>query len=256
MTASAVRLENVAVILCRPALSENIGTAARAAANMGLGRLIVVEPGGLDLNIIRGAATRSGETLVTEMTISRSLPEALAEFNYVVGTTARRGLHRGPFLTPRQSAEKLIGLSRNNKTALVFGPERTGLTTAELRLCQVVVRIPTADDRVSSLNLAQAVLILGYELLLAWMEEPLPPRVQLADQAELQAMYEHLAGTMLRIKFLPDQNTEHWLMSFKHLFNRTGLTHGECNLIRGVCRQIEWALENPDKLDPIPPHRP
>jgi len=249
MTASGVRLENVAVILCRPALSENIGTAARAAANMGLGRLIVVEPGELDLNIIRGAATRSGETLVTEMTLSRSLPEALAEFHYVVGTTARRGAHRGPFLTPRQSAEKLISLSRNNKIALVFGPERTGLTTAELRLCHDVVRIPTVDNRVSSLNLAQAVLILGYELLLAWLEEPLPPQVQLADQAELQAMYEHLAGAMLRIKFLPDQNTEHWLMSFKRIFNRTGLTRGECNLIRGVCRQIEWALANPDKLE-------
>jgi len=249
MTAAGVSLENVAVILCRPALAENIGTAARAAANMGLGRLIVVEPCELDYDVMRGAATRSGEALVKKMTISPSLPEALAEFNYVVGTTARRGSHRGPFTTPRELAEKLIALSRGNKTALVFGPERTGLTTAELRLCQTVVRIPTAGDRVSSLNLAQAVLILGYELLLAQFEEPSPPPLKLADQTELQAMYEHLVRTMLKIKFLPDQNTEHWLMSFKRIFNRTGLTHGECNLIRGVCRQIEWALENPDKLD-------
>jgi len=248
MTETGVNLQNIAVILCRPKLSENIGAAARAAANMGLGRLIVVEPYRLEREIMLNAATRVGQPLIENITVCGSLTQAIADFNLVAGTTARLGSNRGPFVTPRRFAQKLINLSQENRTALVFGPERTGLTTSELRLCQAVVRIPTAANESSSLNLAQAVLVLSYELLLARTDEPALAQLKLAPEPELQAMYGHLTRAMLAIKFLPDENTGHWLMSFKRIFNRSGLTPGECNFLRGICRQIEWALQNTDKL--------
>ncbi|MEW5726045.1 MAG: TrmJ/YjtD family RNA methyltransferase [Thermodesulfobacteriota bacterium] len=241
------RLDRVAVVLCRPKLPENIGAAARAAANMGLSRLRLVQPHRLEWDLIRGLATRAAEYVVDGLAVFDDLPSALADFHFVVGTTARMGSHRGPFFTPREMAAHVHGLAPETKVALVFGPERTGLTTAELRLCQAVVRIPTAGPKTSSLNLAQAVLILGYELLLA--ESPPVPAKPLkpAPAAEVSAMYDHLTRTLLEIGFLPDQNTGHWLMSFKRIFNRSGLTHGECNLIRGLCRQIQWAVSRRDQ---------
>ena len=185
-----------------------------------------------------------GRDLVERLIVHEDLSEALSEFSYVVGTTARQGSKRGPFTSPRKLARELIGLSREHRIGLLFGPERTGLTTAELRLCQAVVRIPTANPRAASLNLAQAVLILGYEIMMAQSDEPAETPIKLATSRELRDMYDHLKTTLLEIRFLPDENTEHWLMSFKRLFNRTGLTHGECNLIRGLCRQIKWAVEH------------
>ena len=97
------------------------------------------------------------------------------------------------------------------------------------------------------LNLAQAVLLLGYELLMAAGAAPEPPAVRPAPQAELAGMYADLADLLLMIGFLPADNPEHWLMNIKKIFNRSLLTSGECNLWRGVCRQARWALANPDR---------
>jgi tRNA C32,U32 (ribose-2'-O)-methylase TrmJ len=131
--------------------------------------------------------------------------------------------------------------------ALLFGPERMGLATGDLRRCQKVVRIPTDRPETSSLNLAQAVLLLGYELLLAAGAGPEPPAVRPAPQAELAGMYADLTDLLLQIGFLPTDNPEHWLMNIKKIFNRSLLTSGECNLWRGVCRQARWALANPGR---------
>lgn len=247
MNDQKTRLNNLAVVLMHPKLSENIGTAARAAGNMGLGRLIVVDPYRFEAETISAAATRAGAALVEGITVCPHLEEALAEFQYVVGTTARLGSHRGPFFTPRDLAPRVVDILAENKVALLFGPERTGLTTAQLRLCQAVVRIPTIDDEVSSLNVAQAVLILGYEVLLAAQGPSSPRTLSLAPFQETRDMYDHLSQTMVQVGFLPDKNTDHWLMSFKRIFNRSGLTHGECNLLRGMCRQVQWALAQAEK---------
>jgi tRNA/rRNA methyltransferase len=244
MREGGIGLDRVGVVLVRPKLSENIGTAARAAGNMGLGRLILVDPYRYEIETALSAATRAGQRLVEEARVVAALAEALADFHYVVGTTARPGSHRGPFLTPRTLAQNLAGLGPDDRIALVFGPERTGLTTAELRRCQAVVTIPTAAPAARSLNLAQAVLILGYELLLTEAGPPSAPRIQRASIAEVEAVYEHMQRAFTAVGFLPEENTEHWLMSFKRLFNRTGLTHSECNLWRGLCRQIEHVVKH------------
>jgi tRNA/rRNA methyltransferase len=255
MTEAQPALSQVAVVLVRPQLSENIGTTARAVANMGLGRLILVEPHRQETDIILAAATRLAHGLVENITVFDTLREALADFHYVVGTTARRGSDRGPFYSPRSLAPEVLSRTRSGRAALVFGPERSGLTTPELRLCQAVVSIPTADPKASSLNLAQAVLILGYELLLEATHQAIaaqPPAtagIKPAPMVEVNDMYDDLERTLTTIGFLPDRNSGHWVMSFKRIFNRSGLTHGDCNLFRGVCRQIDWAIRHPDKLN-------
>ncbi len=235
--------ENMAVILYQPKLSENIGTTARAAANMGVGQLIVVQPYHLEKQVLLSMGTRLAHPLIEGMLVYDNLLEALADFQFVVGTTARRGARRGPIDTPRGIAKKIMALGPETRVALLFGPERMGLTKAELRLCQALVTIPTANPKVSSLNLAQAVLIIGYELLMAGLPESQPGRVKMAPMSQVQAMYDDLSKTLVDIGFLPDKNTGHWLMTFKRIFNRSGLTTGDCNLLRGVCRQINWAVQ-------------
>ena len=181
------------------------------------------------------------------MAIYDDLDEALAHYGLVVGTTARLGRRRGQFYTPRQLAPSLLaGDSQETvwPVAILFGPERMGLATSDLRRCQKVVRIPTDGPETSSLNLAQAVLLIGYELLLAAGDAPDPPSVRPAAQDELAGMYDDLADFLLRIGFLPDDNYEHWMMNIKKIFNRSLLTSGECNLWRGVCRQARWALDH------------
>ena len=96
----------------------------------------------------------------------KRIDEALGSFNYIVGTTARLGKARGPFISPRAVARDIADISQKNKVALLFGPEDTGLANEELRLCHAVVTIPTSRE-FTSLNLSHAVMILCYEIFIA-----------------------------------------------------------------------------------------
>jgi len=243
---------HIDVVLMEPQKGDNIGATARAMANMGLGRLVLVRPRSLHWDLMRATATSHAEWVLDQMLIHQELPEALAPYGLVVGTTARVGNRRGPFYTPRQLASELLAPSDEAAppTAILFGAERMGLATEDLRLCQKVLRIPTEDPESSSLNLAQAVLLIGYELLVAAGGEPEGPAVKPADQADLNGMYDDLSRTLVHIGFLPADNPEHWLMNIKKIFNRSLLSPGECNLWRGICRQLRWALENTEQLPP------
>lgn len=249
--------QHIDVVLVEPQKPENIGTVARAMANTGLGRLVVVRPRTLNRELMAAAATTHAQPVLEGMAIlpKATLAEAVAGYGLVIGTTARVGNRRGPFYTPREIAPTLLAAPEGGQpspTALVFGSERNGLSTEDLHLCQKVVRIPTECPETSSLNLAQAVLILGYELLLAAGGEVPASPVAPASQAELAAMYGDLSDTLQYIGFLPADNPGHWLMNVKKIFNRSLLTAGECNLWRGVCRQIRWALRHPGQLPPGP----
>ncbi|UQZ89405.1 rRNA methyltransferase [Deltaproteobacteria bacterium Smac51] len=241
---------HIDVVLMEPQKSDNIGTTARAMANMGLGRLILVRPRSLNWELIEATATSHSGRILKDIVIHQELEEALEPYGLVIGTTARVGNRRGPFYTPRQLVSELLPQNGLEPiaSAILFGPERMGLSTEDLRHCQKVVRIPTDDPETSSLNLAQAVLILGYELIMAAGGEPEAPKIKPASHDELNGMYEDLSETLIHIGFLPADNPEHWLMNIKKIFNRSLLTTGECNLWRGVCRQIRWALSNTDKL--------
>jgi len=232
-----VCLERVAVVLYRPRLPENIGAVARAACNMGLTRLVVVQPEDLDKERMAKMATPAGVRVLGQMTVQEDLAQALRSFQYVVGTTARRGGVRRELIHPREMAARLIEVSLENDIALLFGPENWGLTNEELALCHALVSIPTGEC--SSLNLAQAVMVLAYELFAAGSEKPhFEPR--LADSRELESMYAMLQETLVKINFISHQNPEHWMLNVRRLFSRHGLRAREAQVIKGICRQIDW----------------
>ena len=144
-----------AVILVRPTEEGNVGAVARAMANTGLDRLVLVEPA-VRIGATALARAVSGAPILEAAVRSGSLTAALASFRHVVGTTSQRERSfRSRTIAPRQLPERLAS-GNPHHTALIFGPERSGLTTEELALCGTVVRIPTASEK-STLNLAQAV---------------------------------------------------------------------------------------------------
>jgi tRNA/rRNA methyltransferase len=232
-----VCLERVAVVLFRPRLAENIGAAARAACNMGINRLVVVEPQDLDAERMAMMATGPALALLERLEVHDDLARALGPFQYIVGTTARLGGVRRDYLTPRKMAARLVAITAANDVALLFGPENWGLTNDELPFCHALVTIPTGAC--SSLNLAQAVMVMVYELFTAVSP---PPRFtpRLANSRELESMYAMLQETLVKINFISHQNPEHWMFNVRRLFARHGLLAREAQVIKGICRQIDW----------------
>jgi tRNA/rRNA methyltransferase len=232
-----VDLARVAIVLHRPKLAENIGAVARAACNMGLSRLVLVKPADLDPERLRRMATPAAGYLLEGLKVHDDLAAALGPFQYIVGTTARRGGIRQELLSPRELARRLIDLTRRNDVALLFGPENWGLTNAELAFCHVLVTIPTGEC--ASLNLAQAVMVLAYELFTATSPRPrFEPR--LATSQELESMYAILKDTLLKINYISHQNPDHWMFNVRRFFNRHGLRARDTQVIKGICRQIDW----------------
>lgn len=245
-----VNLKNIAVVLHEPHFPENIGSAARVVKNMGLGQLIVVNPFDCDLTRILRLATHAAEDVVAEMEVHDNLRDALAPFQFIVGTTARTGSHRHGIQTPRRMAQELVAVSANNRVAILFGTESRGLANQELRYCDALVTIPTADF--SSLNLAQAVMVIAYELYIATIEEPQRFIPRMANSHELEGMYDHLTRTLGRIHFINPENPEYWMTSVRRAFSRVGLRARDIKIIRGICRQIEWYADQKDKQEPDP----
>ena len=232
-----VCLDRVAVVLFRPRLAENIGAVARAACNMGINRLVAVSPLDLDRDRMAMLATGPAERLLDRMEVHDDLARALEPFQYIVGTTARLGGVRNDYYSPREMAARLVEVSAHNDVALLFGPENWGLTNDELPFCHALVTIPTGDC--SSLNLAQAVMVMAYELFTAVSPKPhFVPR--LANSRELESMYAMLEATLVKINFISHLNPEHWMFNVRRLFARHGLRAREAQVIKGICRQIDW----------------
>jgi tRNA/rRNA methyltransferase len=240
-----VDLDHITIFLVEPQIPENIGSAARAMHNMGLSRLMLVRPKNCDLSRILRTATGTSIDLIEEMGVCEDLTEALAPFRYVAGTTARTGSQRPALTDPRHFAEDLIAPSQANEVAILFGPEDRGLSNEHLRLCHTIVTIPTA--RFASLNLAQAVMIVCYELWMAAEEKVRAPVPRLADTFELEGMYAHLSQVLQRIGFINPQNPEHWMLNIRRFLSRLPLRAREVRIIRGICRQIDWYTERFEK---------
>ncbi|MDF1594434.1 MAG: RNA methyltransferase [Desulfobacterales bacterium] len=233
-----VMLQHVSIVLHRPRISENIGAAARAMQNMGIGRLIVVAPQQLDLERVRMMATHAAAGVVEKMQVFSDLREALAPFQFVAGTTARLGGQRPVLKSPAKLAESLIPLSHHNQVAILFGPEDRGLSNEDLCNCHDLVHIPTAAF--SSLNLAQAVMIVCYEIFLAAREEKTAFIPRVASRHELEGMYAQLKEILVRISFINPDNPDYWMNNLRRFFNRLPLRAKEVSIIRGICRQIDW----------------
>ncbi len=230
--------DNISVVLNKPRFPENIGACARVVQNMGIAGLAVVNPENFDPERVMKMATHAALEVVERVELETSLEKALANYQYVVGTTARTGGERKVVMPPWKAAEKLCSISENNRVALLFGPEDRGLTNSEIRLCHILVNIPTA--KFSSLNLAQAVMILCYEILKAGKKPAGEFVPRLALRKELDDMYAQLAGILSRIHYINPENPDYWLNNLRHFCTRMQLRAKDVQMIRGICRQVMW----------------
>jgi TrmH family RNA methyltransferase len=226
----------VDVVLVRAARPVNVAAACRAMKNMGLGGLRMVDPpAGLDRPEVRGVAYGAWDVLDA----ARAFPtlwEAVADSSFVVGTTGRP---HAQAWTPRRLAEEGGLRAGDGRVSLVFGPEASGLRTDELELCPVHVHIPT-DGAQPSLNLAQAVLLLAYEIRLSAAPAVAADEPR-ASAGELEGALQDLRSALLEVGFLNPANPEAILAELRALADRARPTPREVTLLRGLARQIGWA---------------
>jgi len=231
----------IAFVLCRPMQSGNIGSVARALKNMGFTDLRLVAPVASARDRAATSMAVHGGDVLTAATIHRDLASALADRTLTVGTTCRPGLYRSGVVSLRSAAPELVSAAAANRVGIVFGPEDDGLSNAELKVCQRLVTIPTADDY-RSLNLAQAVMLVAYELRIAAsarIAHPAPPP-QRAPARAVEAMLARMADALVEIGFLPADNPDHIMFALREIFGRSGLTPRELDILNGIARQVKW----------------
>jgi tRNA/rRNA methyltransferase len=231
----------IAFVLCRPIQSGNIGSVARALKNMGFTDLRLVAPVASARDRAATSMAVHGGDVLTASTIYRELASALADRTLTVGTTCRPGLYRSGVVSLRGAASELVSASAANRIGIVFGPEDHGLTNDELSACQRLVTIPTADEY-RSLNLAQAVMLVAYELRMAASAKVAnpAPAPQRATAREVEAMLARMSNALVEIGFLPAENPSHIMFALREIFGRSGLTPRELDILNGIARQIKW----------------
>lgn len=237
----SVNIENITIILNNPKYPGNIGSTARCMKNMGIEKLSVVKSRQPDREAMQQMATHFAADIVDNIRYFETLQEAVADFHYIVGMTARMGSKsaRQPVVEPREMASQLVDMSKHNEIALVFGSEDRGLTNDELKYCHVLVNIPTSD-RLTSINLSHAVMICCYEIFINKREPVKKFTPRLANSSELEAMFDHLKTTFITIDFINLDNPDYWMMYIRRFLSRIKLYSKEVKIIRGICRHIEW----------------
>ena len=237
-------LDNLAVVLFRPKYPENIGSAARACLNMGVTNLIIVDPYNFDMEKALPLATAHAKHVLENARIVETLPEAVEGFTSVYGTTARTGGWRKGLMTPASMAG--VGNERlrsGGKIAIVFGPEDRGLTNEETSICSGLLTIPTSSEA-TSLNLAQAVVVVLYECFLRSLDTPFvppgPAEARPATVQEQETLFANLQESLTAIDFLKEDNPDYWMLPFRRFFAKINLKRNEFNLLMGVCRQVQW----------------
>lgn len=228
-----------AVVLIRPRFPENIGMAARACANMGCRALILVQPERWDRQKAEPLATTQGLPVLDELQIFSTPEEALGSFQFLAGTTARLGGWRREVLCPEEAAQKLVQAgSAGQKCALLFGSEDRGLSNEEISHCHFLVHIPTTAA--SSLNLAQAVLILLYECLKA--QRNTPPLTEnngaWITHNEQMRLEQNLKTALLKLDCLHGQNPDYFFCQWQHILRKARLRPHEYACLMGFIRQI------------------
>jgi len=239
---------DVRIILVGTTHPGNIGACARAMKNMGLSDLALVRPRHFPHE--DATARASGATDVLEAArVVETLDEALADCIYVAGASARSRTIGWPTMLPRECAAELLRQAQTGKVAVVFGPEKSGLTNDDLDRCHTLLTIPTNPD-FSSLNLAMAVQVLTYELRVATLEGPPPtfePEAPLASGADLERFYEHLEQVLRNSGFLDPANPRHLMRRLRRLFVRAAPDSNELNILRGILAAVDPARKGGDE---------
>jgi len=232
---SATR-NRIRFVLVRTSHPGNIGAAARAIRTMGFERLSLVAPHRFPHAEAVAMAAGALE-LLDDTVITPTLVDAVADCTLVLGCTARKRVVQLEELSPRQAAARALAASAHGEVAIVFGNERTGLENDELMSCHAAVHIPSVED-FPSLNLAQAVQLLAYELRLALLDQTPAvveePREPLASIEELEHFFGHLAQMLDDIDFHKGRSPMTIMKRLRRLFLRTGLEQREVRILRGI----------------------
>ncbi|MGL5002621.1 MAG: RNA methyltransferase [Casimicrobium sp.] len=232
-------LESIAIVLSHTSHPGNIGAAARAMKTMGLADLRLVNPDVFPSEI--ASARASGATDVLDSArVYETLEAAIADCVFVVGSSARGRDFVGETKDVRSACVDAIAKTAQGKVAIVFGCEMSGMTNAEVALCQTLAYVP-ANPAYSSLNLGSAVQVFSHELRMAagQVQGYEAPVFQLATQDDIERMFEHMEHALTASGFFNPENPKRLFPRLRRLFNRTRLEKEEVDIFRGIFRSIE-----------------
>ncbi len=244
-------LSNVVVVLVRTKHPGNIGSVARAMNNMGIGELRLAAPQ-CEISEESRRLARAGGGILDGARVFRSVATAVRGLRLVIGTSGKTGGHREQVYSPRELAPRIAAQAAEAKTGILFGPEDTGLTDEDILPCQLLLRIPT-DPKARSINLAQAVMIVCYEIFLAQLAREPVRVVRAAPVEQVEAMYAQLERALLDIGFLHPQNARHMMFALRRMLGRAGLERPDVGVLRGIARQIGWYAAHGSRRAPEQP---
>ncbi|KAM3097490.1 RNA methyltransferase [Phormidesmis sp. 146-35] len=255
---SETALSHIRIVLVEPAGALNVGSSARILKNMGLRRMVLVNPSCDPLSAEARQMAVHAADLLESAEIVPTLPDALKGCQRAIATTVRTRSVDTPLEHPRTALPWLLGGIPENQSqegqrlqsALIFGSEDRGLSNEELKYAQRFVCIPSSPVY-QSLNLAQAVAICCYELY-QWVSQPItinqpistpPYNSELASLDDLEGYYQNLEELLLKIGYLHPHTASSRMEKFRRLLNRAYPAPTEVALLRGILRQVAWAIE-------------
>lgn len=238
-----MQLDQMRVVLVSPIYGGNVGSVCRAMKNMGLRHLVIAEPRPeFDWAAARPMAVHANDVLENRREFS-TLREAVADCALVAGTTVRPGLYRAHARTARDWAPRLVEAAASRPVALVFGTEDNGLSNDHLALCTQIIQIPSSEDY-ASLNLAQAVMVVAYEMFVAGGTfEPPRERAAEATSKQRERMFELWRQALLDIGFMEERKADHMMLGLRRILSRGPLTDPDLRILMGIVRQTLWIAQ-------------
>ncbi len=227
-------------MLARVSHPGNIGAAARAMKTMGLERLCLVAPErypAAEATVMAAGA----DDVLARAKVYADVRSAVADCGLVIGTTARARHLPWRMLEPREAAAEIAQAAMHSEVAVLFGAERSGLTNEELELCQLLLTIPVGSSY-GSLNIAMAVQVVAYEILLATRQssqEAVGGGIALASANEMERFYEHLEQVLEEIGFRDRTGEGHLMARLQRFFNRAVPDQNEINILRGILTSVQ-----------------
>lgn len=248
-------LSHIRIVLVKTFHSGNIGSTARAMKTMGLSDLCLVNPVDFTSSAGQEEALKmamSADDVVKNISLAENLIDAIKDCTVVIASTARSRGYDLPELTPEESAILLYANAKQSKVALVFGPERMGLSNEDLQRCKYRVTIPTSPDY-SSLNLAAAVQTLSYEIFkqsiaLEDKHEQKSMRT-LPTSKSLENLYTHFEATLKDTGFIVKNHPGEIMQKLHNIFTRAELDESEVNILRGILSSVDRATVDRGKHD-------
>lgn len=234
-------LSHIKIVLVETSHAGNIGAVARAMKNMTLTQLALVNP--KQFPCAEATARAAGaDDVLSRATVYNTLQEAIADCQLVIGASARSRTISWPEITPRACAKQVVH-DKEQRVAIVFGRENSGLKNHELDLCQFLLHIP-CNPEYSSLNVAAAVQVVCYEL---FVETGFKSDVLVGDKGEsplasaeqMDGFYQHLHDTLLDVGFMQPEKSKSIMRRLRRIFNRTLLNSKEVDILRGIFKMAQ-----------------